>query len=146
MGGEEAIKKLMEIDPNVKAIVSSGYSSDSIMADFSQYGFKGVVARPYNVQQLPETRQGGPGRRSDLPDEQKPQAKKATFTANDPDCCNSTTNNQCPTSTCIPARPFCLTRIFVSFYSFLPRQMLQRIETRTDEGPSGIRQCSCCGF
>ena len=52
MGGEEAIKKMIEIDPKVKAIVSSGYSNDSIMANFSQYGFKGVVAKPYSMEQL----------------------------------------------------------------------------------------------
>jgi two-component system cell cycle sensor histidine kinase/response regulator CckA len=49
MGGKEAIGKLLKIDPQVKAIVSSGYSEDPIMAEFVTYGFSGVIAKPYRV-------------------------------------------------------------------------------------------------
>ncbi|MBU1486559.1 response regulator [bacterium] len=52
MGGKEAIKKLKEIDPGVKAIVSSGYSNDPVMADFTKYGFCQVAAKPYNIKEL----------------------------------------------------------------------------------------------
>ena len=52
MGGKETIKKLLEIDPNVKAIVSSGYANDPIMADYANFGFSGVVAKPYTTQEL----------------------------------------------------------------------------------------------
>ena len=52
MGGKEAIHWLIEIDPDVRAIVSSGYSDNLVMSDFRQYGFKGVVAKPYKIQQL----------------------------------------------------------------------------------------------
>jgi DNA-binding NarL/FixJ family response regulator len=54
MGGKEAIKKLLEIDPKVKAIVSSGYSTDPVMADFRSYGFSGVAVKPYNIEELSE--------------------------------------------------------------------------------------------
>ena len=52
MGGKEAIKRLLEIDPYARVIVSSGYSNDPIMAEFKQYGFRGVVAKPYSITEL----------------------------------------------------------------------------------------------
>jgi len=55
LGGKETIQKLLEIDPEVKAIVSSGYSSDPIMANFKKHGFSGFIAKPYEIKQLSET-------------------------------------------------------------------------------------------
>ena len=55
MGGKEAIRKLREIDPAVKAIVSSGYSMDAAMADFATHGFMAVVPKPYNAATLLRT-------------------------------------------------------------------------------------------
>ncbi|MCF8146881.1 MAG: PAS domain S-box protein [Deltaproteobacteria bacterium] len=52
MGGKQAIKKLIEIDPEIKAIVSSGYSDDPVMADFQEYGFKGSLAKPFDFKEL----------------------------------------------------------------------------------------------
>ena len=52
MGGKETMTKLLEIDPQVKAIVSSGYSDDPVMADFQKYGFSGVIAKPYRISEL----------------------------------------------------------------------------------------------
>lgn len=52
MGGKEAIKLLREFDPQVKAIVSSGYSIDPVMADFRSYGFLGVLCKPYDMAEL----------------------------------------------------------------------------------------------
>ena len=52
MGGKETMKRLLDIDPNVKAVVSSGYSSDPIMADYRQYGFHAIVPKPYKVEEL----------------------------------------------------------------------------------------------
>jgi PAS domain S-box-containing protein len=53
-GGKKTILKLLEMDPKVKAIVSSGYSNDPIMADYSNYGFRCVVAKPYTIRDLSE--------------------------------------------------------------------------------------------
>jgi CheY-like chemotaxis protein len=55
MGGAEAIEKLREIDPEIKAVVSSGYSNDPIMAEYAKYGFSGVVAKPYTAKHLSAT-------------------------------------------------------------------------------------------
>ena len=54
MGGKEAVRRLLELDPQVKAIVSSGYSQDPVMADHRKYGFADVVAKPYKIQDLAE--------------------------------------------------------------------------------------------
>jgi signal transduction histidine kinase/CheY-like chemotaxis protein len=55
MGGKEAVKELKKIDPNVKVIVSSGYSNDPIMAEYNKYGFSGVIAKPYKIKDCDET-------------------------------------------------------------------------------------------
>jgi CheY-like chemotaxis protein len=54
MGGQEAIAYLRDIDPKVKAIVSSGYANDPIMADYERFGFCGVVTKPYKFNELSE--------------------------------------------------------------------------------------------
>ncbi len=54
MGGKEAAAKLLKIYPQIKAIVSSGYSDDPIMADFKKYGFSNVIAKPYSILKLSE--------------------------------------------------------------------------------------------
>ncbi len=52
MGGKEAIQELLKIDPEVCAIVSSGYSNDTTMANYKEFGFKGVIAKPYKIEEL----------------------------------------------------------------------------------------------
>ncbi|MEJ2034461.1 MAG: ATP-binding protein, partial [Deltaproteobacteria bacterium] len=52
MGGKEAVRHLLEIDPQAKVIVSSGYANDPIMSDFADYGFKGVIPKPYKLDEL----------------------------------------------------------------------------------------------
>ena len=54
MGGKETIKKLIEMDPRVKAIVSSGYSQDPIMSNPEKHGFAGVATKPYRIQEISE--------------------------------------------------------------------------------------------
>ncbi len=52
MGGKEAIKILLEMDPEVKAIVYSGYSDDPVMSNYREYGFKGMMAKPFDTYAL----------------------------------------------------------------------------------------------
>ena len=52
MGGKDAVKRLRALDPAVKAIVSSGYCNDPVMASYRDHGFRGVIAKPYNVDDL----------------------------------------------------------------------------------------------
>jgi len=52
MGGKETIQNLLKIDPEIKAIVSSGYSDDPIMADYKRYGFCGMLAKPFQIEDL----------------------------------------------------------------------------------------------
>jgi len=58
MGGKEAIEKLLVFDPGVKAIVSSGYSSDPILEKYKKYGFKGVLPKPYEMGKLSDVLYG----------------------------------------------------------------------------------------
>ncbi|MBI5249103.1 MAG: response regulator, partial [Desulfomonile tiedjei] len=52
MGGKETIQRLQRIDPKVRAIVSSGYSNDPVMAEYDLHGFMGVLPKPYNADDL----------------------------------------------------------------------------------------------
>ncbi len=52
LGGIETIRRLREIDPGVRAIVCSGYSNDPVMANFREYGFSGVLPKPFSLQDL----------------------------------------------------------------------------------------------
>ncbi|UNC90643.1 PAS domain-containing hybrid sensor histidine kinase/response regulator [Candidatus Contubernalis alkaliaceticus] len=52
MGGEKAIKKLRSLDPDVKAIVSSGYYNDPVISNYIEYGFDGMVSKPYKMEAL----------------------------------------------------------------------------------------------
>jgi PAS domain S-box-containing protein len=54
MGGKEALRRLLEIDPRVKAIVTSGYSEDPVMQQYREYGFKGALIKPFFINTLSE--------------------------------------------------------------------------------------------
>jgi DNA-binding NtrC family response regulator len=55
IGGIETIRRLRELDPKVKALVSSGYSNDPVMAEPASYGFSAVVPKPYNFEKMKST-------------------------------------------------------------------------------------------
>jgi len=52
MGGKETVKKIREMDSNVKIIVASGYSNDPVMANYEKYGFNGVIVKPFDNEEL----------------------------------------------------------------------------------------------
>jgi PAS domain S-box-containing protein len=52
MGGKETIRMLIEIDPELKAIVSSGYADDPILSEYGNYGFRAALSKPYNIKEL----------------------------------------------------------------------------------------------
>ncbi len=52
LGGVETIRRLFEIDHRVRAIVCSGYSNDPVMANYHQYGFMGVLPKPFSLEDL----------------------------------------------------------------------------------------------
>jgi len=52
MGGKETIKEIIAANPQVKAIVSSGYSNNPIMANYGEYGFSAAVSKPYRQEEL----------------------------------------------------------------------------------------------
>jgi len=52
MGGQEALHKLLTIDPEAKVIVSSGYSTDPVIANYKDFGFKGRLVKPFPMVDL----------------------------------------------------------------------------------------------
>ncbi len=52
MGGKQAMQLIRQFDPSAKALVSSGYSNDPVMANYSENGFCGAVSKPYTQQEL----------------------------------------------------------------------------------------------
>lgn len=52
MGGIEAVKHILEIDTNARVVVSSGYSGDPIMQEYSKYGFVASIGKPFDIKGL----------------------------------------------------------------------------------------------
>ena len=52
IGGKEAIKDILKIDPDAKVIVSSGYADDPVLSNYADYGFSGIAAKPYTFNNL----------------------------------------------------------------------------------------------
>jgi PAS domain S-box-containing protein len=55
MGGYETMQKLLELDPQVKGIVSSGYADDPMLAEYAKHGFCGAVTKPYRIKDVSQT-------------------------------------------------------------------------------------------
>ena len=58
MGGYETVQRLRALDPTVRAVVSSGYSNDPVLADFRSHGFTGAIAKPYQMVELAKVLEG----------------------------------------------------------------------------------------
>jgi CheY-like chemotaxis protein len=54
MGGREAAEKLIEYDPEVIALVSSGFVGDPVLQNYRDFGFRGVIPKPYTSDELRE--------------------------------------------------------------------------------------------
>ena len=52
LSGAQTIARLREIDPAVRAIVSSGYANDPVLSRFEEFGFTGMIAKPYEIDAL----------------------------------------------------------------------------------------------
>jgi len=52
MGGKEAVREILRINPDAKVVVSSGYSNDPVMARFGEYGFCAALVKPYQLNEL----------------------------------------------------------------------------------------------
>lgn len=54
MGGEEAARQILKLDPSARLVVSSGYTDDPVMADYRSHGLKGAIPKPYRLNTLTE--------------------------------------------------------------------------------------------
>ena len=52
LGGKETIDLLRNFDPAVKAVISSGFTDDPVVKDFSHYGFSERLTKPYNIHEM----------------------------------------------------------------------------------------------
>jgi signal transduction histidine kinase/ActR/RegA family two-component response regulator len=52
LGGKETMKKLRALEPAVKALISSGYANDPVMAEYATHGFLGILRKPYRIEEV----------------------------------------------------------------------------------------------
>jgi len=65
MGGVDCIRELLEIDPQVKAIVMSGYAEEGVLAEYVSYGFKAALPKPFTVEEISAALQTSIGKEPD---------------------------------------------------------------------------------
>jgi PAS domain S-box-containing protein len=58
MGGKETVRRLLDMDPQAKVIISSGYANDPIMSEYADFGFKEVIPKPYKLNELSKALRG----------------------------------------------------------------------------------------
>lgn len=58
IGGDEVVRKIREVDPGIRAIISSGVANTPVIDDFRKYGFDGVLPKPYSRKDLGDTLAG----------------------------------------------------------------------------------------
>jgi len=52
MGGRETLKRLKNMDPDVVAVVTSGYAEDPVIAEFGKHGFQAALVKPFSIKTL----------------------------------------------------------------------------------------------
>ncbi|OPY79488.1 MAG: Sporulation kinase E [Syntrophorhabdus sp. PtaU1.Bin153] len=57
IGGEEAFRRILSVDPHVNAIISTGYTDDPLIVNFADHGFKGAIIKPYKIEELADALQ-----------------------------------------------------------------------------------------
>ncbi len=55
MGGEQALKHIRKINPNITALASSGYANNPVLSNYRNHGFDGILTKPYSIQGLSDT-------------------------------------------------------------------------------------------
>jgi PAS domain S-box-containing protein len=55
LGGTEAVKALLDVDPTARVVASTGYAEDPVLANYADYGFVGIIPKPYTLDQLSDT-------------------------------------------------------------------------------------------
>ncbi len=55
MGGRDAIKELLKIDPNARVILSSGYVDEELLRELKNYGFSAFLKKPYTIEEISKT-------------------------------------------------------------------------------------------
>ena len=54
MGAKHTLETLRKLDPDVNALLSSGYTTDQTMTNYKKFGFRATVKKPYRLEELSE--------------------------------------------------------------------------------------------